>query len=226
MNSDFLDIVADRSKLQKELVFYSLFLMVFENFVSHWKETARSFFSNGFAIDDQTGEQIDFVKRILVDGKVLYVKDKKREDEFNKMVFHRIKRNGRNNPKLSLFKWMADSQFIDAEDFAILEKCYSKRNDYAHSIAKCLNHYVTQEEKDLLKSLIAISEKAAKKWILEIEILASPPEYLDILLDEEGNYNSPDDVISGTQMFYSLVLANLKDIFDGQDENADHEHRG
>lgn len=45
------------------------------------------------------------------------------------------------------------------------------------------------------------------------------------MLDDEGNYNPPDDVISGTQLFYSLVLANLKDIFDGEDENADHEHR-
>lgn len=214
MNTDFLDIVGNKDKLQKELVFYSLFLMVFENFVSHWKETARSFFSNGFAIDDQTGEQIDFVKRILVDGKVLYVKDKKKENEFNKMVFQRVKRNGRNNPKLSLFKWLADSQFIDADDFDILDKCYSKRNDYAHSIAKCLNHYVSQEERDLLKSLIAISEKAAKNWILEVELPTSPPEDLAAFFDDEGNYNPPEDVISGTQLFHSLVLNNLKDIFD------------
>ena len=213
MNTDFFDIVGDKNKLQKELVFYSLFLMVFENFVSH-------------AIDDQTGEQIDFVKRILVDGKVLYVKDKKKEDEFTKRVFHRVKRNGRNNPKLSLFKWLADSQFIDAEDFVILDKCYSKRNDYAHSIAKCLSHYVTQEEKDLLKSLIAISEKAAKNWILEVELPTCPPEDLAAFVNDEGNYNPPDDVISGTRIFHSLVLNNLEDIFDEKDEHADHEHCG
>lgn len=214
MNTDFLDIVGDKNKLQKELVFYSLFLMVFENFVSHWKETARSFFSNGFAIDYQTGEQIDFVKRIIVDGKVRYVRDRTRENEFNERVFRRIKRNGKNNPKLSLFKWLADSQFIDAEDFDLLEKCYSKRNEYAHNIAKCLSHYVGQEEKDLFKSLIAISEKAAKKWILEVELPTSPPEDLAAFVDEEGNYNPPEDVISGTKIFHSLVLNNLKDIFD------------
>lgn len=55
MNTDFLDIVTNREKIQKELIFYSLFLMVFENFVHHWKETIRSFFSNGFAKDEQTG---------------------------------------------------------------------------------------------------------------------------------------------------------------------------
>ena len=214
MNTDFLDIVGDKKKLQKELVFYSLFLMVFENFVSHWKDTARSFFSNGFAIDDQTGEQIDFVKRKLVDGKVLYVKDKTREKEFNERVFHRVNRNGKNNPKLSLFKWLADSHFIDEKDFDILDRCYSKRNEYAHSIAKCLSHYVTQEEKDLFKSLIAISEKAAKNWILEVELPTCPPEELAAFVDEEGNYNPPEEVISGTKIFHSLVLNNLKDIFD------------
>ena len=214
MNTDFLDIVGDRIKLQKELVFYSLFLMVFENFVSHWKETTRSFFSNGFAIDDQTGEQIDFVKRIVVDGKIRYIKDKEKENDYNNKVFHRVKKNGKNNPKLSLFKWMADSQFIDAEDYGILDKCYSKRNDYAHSIAKCLSHYVSQEEKELLKSLIAISEKAAKNWILEVELPTSPPEELTAFVDEEDNYNPPEDVISGTRIFHSLVLNNLKDIFD------------
>ena len=213
MNSDFLDIVGDRDKLQKELVFYSLFLMVFENFVSHWKETTRSFFSNGFATDDQTGEQIDFVKQIIVDGRILFVKDKEKEKDYNKRVFQLVKRNGKNCPKLSLFKWLANSQFIDEEDFDILEECYSKRNDYAHSIGKCLSHYVTQEEKTLLKSLIKISEKAAKNWIYEVELPTSPPEDLAAFVDEEGNYNPPEDVISGTQVFHSLVLNNIKDIF-------------
>lgn len=214
MNTDFFDIVGDKNKLQKELVFYSLFLMVFENFVSHWKDTARSFFSNGFAIDDQTGEQIYFVKRKLVNGKVLYVKDKTREKEFNEKVFHRVKKKGNNNPKLSLFKWMADYHLIDEKDFDILDRCYSKRNEYAHGIAKCLSYYVTQDEKDLLKSLIAISEKAAKNWILEVELPTSPPDELAAFVDEEGNYNPPEDVISGTKIFHSLVLNNLKEIFD------------
>lgn len=213
MNTDFLDIVGDRDKLQKELIFYSLFLMVFENFVSHWKETIRSFYSNGFAIDDNTGKQIDFVKRIVKNGKVLYVRDKDKEDSFTKTVFHRVKRNGKNNPKLSMFQWMADSQFIDENDFSILEKCYEKRNEYAHDIASCLNRFVTKEEKSLLQSLIAISEKAAKKWIYEVELPTTPPEDLAAFMDEEGNYNPPEDVIPGIQIFYSLVLENIKDIF-------------
>ena len=44
MNVDFLDIVTSKEKIQKELIFYSLFLMFFENVVNHWKETFRSFF--------------------------------------------------------------------------------------------------------------------------------------------------------------------------------------
>ena len=55
MDSDLLDIITNKEKLQKELILYSIFLMVFENFVSHWKDTIRSFYSNGFAKDEQTG---------------------------------------------------------------------------------------------------------------------------------------------------------------------------
>lgn len=220
MNTDFIEIVTNKDKIQKELIFYSLFLMVFENFVHYWKETIRSFYSNGFAKDEQTGEYYDFVKVTWIDGVWHTSRDKKKEQEFNKEVFQKIKKNGKNNPKLSMFRWMTDSLFIDEEDYAILEKCYDKRNEYAHNIAKCLNRFVSKEEKELLKSLIAISKKAAKRWILEIEIPTSSSEDLDTLLDDEGNYNPPDDVISGTQMFYSLVLANLKDILDEETQNA------
>ena len=66
MNTDFFDIICDKEKLKKELVFYSLFLMMFENFVAYWKETTRSYFSNGYAIDDITGEAIDFIKSPLI----------------------------------------------------------------------------------------------------------------------------------------------------------------
>lgn len=226
MNTDFFDIITNKEKIQKELIFYSLFLMVFENFVHHWKDTIRSFFSNGYAIDDETGEDIFFLKSVQRNGKILYIKDKEREKVFNNKIFHLVKTGNNYNPKLSMFRWMANSQFIDDKDYETLKQCYEKRNEYAHDIAGCLNRFVTKEEKRLLKSLITISEKAAKNWILEIEIPTSPPEHLDFLLDDEGNYNPPDDVISGTQMFYSLVLANLKDIFDEETEHADHEHRG
>ena len=167
MSTDFINIVSDKDRLQKELIFYSLFLMVFENFVSHWKETIRSFYSNGMAIDEQTGKYYDFVKVKWHDGQCFTTKDKDKEQQFNRTVFQRIKRNGNNNPKLSMFDW--------------------------------------------LKSLISISNKAAKQWILEVELPTSAPEELNNFIDENGKYNEPD-VISGTQLFYSLVLENLKDI--------------
>ena len=75
MSTDFINIVSDKDRLQKELIFYSLFLMVFENFVSHWKETIRSFYSNGMAIDEQTGKYYDFVKVKWHDGQCFTIKD-------------------------------------------------------------------------------------------------------------------------------------------------------
>lgn len=212
MNTVFFDIVVDKEKIQKELIFYSLFLLVFENFVSFWKETTRTFFSNGFAIDDETGKQIDFVKQKIVDGKFLNVRDKDKETEYNNLVFHRTKDGIKLKQKLSLFDWLVELQFINEEDYTILEKCYHQRNEYAHSIAECLHRYVSKEEKELLKSLIKISEKAARNWISEVEIPTSPPETLADLMDEDGNYCPPDEIFSGTQIFHTLVLHNLKDI--------------
>ena len=214
MNTDFFDIICDKEKLKKELVFYSLFLMMFENFVAYWKETTRSYFSNGYAIDDITGEPIDFIKCIIDNGEEKYIKDKDAEKKYNKQVSPRVIRDGKYYPKLSMFKWLADNNIIDIEDFEILDKCYSKRNEYAHNIFYCLEHYVSREEKELLLSLISISEKAARNWIMEIEIPTSSEEELAAFIDEDGNYNPPKDVISGIQIINSLVLSNLKDIFD------------
>ena len=106
-------------------------------------------------------EYYDFVKVTWIDGVCHTSRDKEKEKDFNRRVYQRVKKNGKNNPKLSMFRWMADSQFIDDEDYTILEKCYDRRNEYAHDIAGCLNRFVTKEEKGLLKSLIAISVKAA-----------------------------------------------------------------
>ena len=221
MKSDFFDIVTNKDKLQKELIFYSLFLMVFENFVSQWKKTIRSFYSNGFALDEQTGEYYDFVKTRWIDGECITSRDKGREIKFNQEVFQLVKINGKNNPKLSMFRWMTNNNFIDENDYLVLDKCYSKRNEYAHGIDKCLNRFVTREEKELLLSLIEISKKASKNWIYEVELPTSTEFELKDFLDDEGNYKQPE-VYTGTDLFYTLVLSNIKDIFDGKTENASH----
>ena len=213
MNTDFLDIVTNKEKIQKELIFYSLFLMVFENFVSHWKETIRSFYSTGFAKDEQTGDYYDFVKTKWVDGECHTSRDTEKKKQFNQEVFHRVKKNGKNNPKLSMFRWMADNHFIDENDYIVLDKCYSKRNDYAHGILNCLERFVTKEEKDLLLSLLEISKKASRNWVYEVELPSSPDFELKQFEDEKGNYNSPD-ILTGTELLFSLVFENLKDLFD------------
>jgi hypothetical protein len=62
-------------------------------------------------------------------------------------------------------------------------------------------------------NLINIAKEASRKWILMVEIPTNPDMDYDSFLDENGQYKEPD-VISGFDMFYTLVLANLKDIFD------------
>ena len=221
MDSNFLNIVANKDRLQKELVFYSLYLMIFENFVSDWKEKSLDFYSNWRIKDEQTGEYYYFVKTELVDGDFRSTRDMEKEKQYNRDVFQRVKENGKSYPKLSLFLWMAEMQFINEADYQILKKCYSKRNEYAHGIDKCLERFVSKEEKNLLISLIEISKKASKNWFYYVELPTNPNIDPQKLVYENTNTGMPL-VYTGTELFYSLVLANLNDIFDGEDENANH----
>lgn len=215
MNTDFLDIVTNKEKIQKELVFYSLFLMVFENFVSFWMEQSRSFYANDFSLDEDRKKFIcKFSKWNMENGEMKFVPDKEAEKKYIDEVLHTIKyKNGQWNPKMSLFHWMVGFGLIEKEEYFVLERCYELRNTYGHEIASCLERYVTKEEKQLLKKFIDIAKKASRNWILMIEIPANPDFSNSDFLDENGDYKEPD-VYSGFDMFYSLVLMNLKEVFD------------
>ncbi len=215
MKSDFIDIVTDKEKIQKELIFYSLFLMVFENFVSFWMEQSRSFYANDFSWDEKRQKLISkFSKRITKDGKMSFVPDKEAEKKYINEVLHLEKnKDGNWNPKLSLFRWMVGFGLVEESNFDILAKCYDKRNTYGHEIASCLERYVTKEEKKLLKDLIDIAKEASRQWILLVEIPTNPDYKYDDFIDEDGIYHEPE-IFSGFDMFYSLVLTNLKDIID------------
>ena len=215
MDSDFFDIVTDREKIRKELIYYSLFLMVFENFVSFWMEETRSFYANSFSWDENNNKVFSsFVKRLTKDGETSFVPDKDAENKYTNDVLRLEKgKDGKNNPKLSLFRWMVNFGLIEESDFQTLSKCYDKRNIYGHEIASCLEKKVAVEDKQLLNDLINIAKKASKNWILMVEIPTNPEIINESFFDEKGEYKEPD-VISGFDMFYTLVLANLKDIFD------------
>ena len=215
MDSGFLDIITNKEKLQKELVFYSLFLMVFENFVSHWMEQVRSFYANSYSWDESKNKLLcSFVKPITKEGEVRFVPDKDAEKKYINDVLHLEKnKDGNWNPKLSLFRWMVGFGLIEESDFETLSKCYDKRNVYGHEIASCLEKLVPVEDKQLLMNLIDIAKEASKKWILMVEIPTNPDMVNESFLDDNGEYTEPD-VISGFDVFYTLVLANLKDIFD------------
>lgn len=215
MDTDFYDIVTDREKIRKELIYYSLFLMVFENFVSHWMEESRSFFANSYSWDENKKKLIcNFVKPITRNGEMKFVPDKDAENKYINDVLHLEKnKNGNWNPKLSLFRWMVGFGLIEENDFLTLSKCYEKRNIYGHEIASCLERKVSAEDKKLLIDLINIAKAASRNWILMVEIPTDPDIENESFFDENGEYKEPE-IISGFDIFYSLVLANLKDIFD------------
>ena len=215
MNTDFLEIVTDKEKLQKELTFYSLFLMVFENFVSFWMEQSKSVYANEFSYDEEKRKIIcKFSKSITKNGETRFVPDKDTEKKYINDVLHIIKDKGGNwNPKLSLFRWIVEFGLIEEDDYTILKRCYELRNTYGHEIASCLEKYVTKEEKQLLKKLIEIAKKANRNWVLMIEIPSNPDFKYTDFLDEKGDFKEPD-VFTGFDLFYSLVLTNLKEIYE------------
>lgn len=215
MDSDFFEIVTNKEKIQKELIFYSLFLMVFENFVSFWMEQSRSFYANDFSWDEEKRKTIcKFSKSVTKNGETRFVPDKDSEKKYIDEVLHIIKDKGGNwNPKLSLFRWIVELGLIEESDYIILKRCYELRNTYGHEIASCLEKYVTKEEKQALQKLIDIAKKANRNWILKVEIPTNPGFKYSDFLDEAGNYKEPE-VYSGFDLFYSLVLMNLKEVFD------------
>lgn len=215
MDSVFWEIVTDKEKIQKELIFYSLFLMVFENFVSFWMEQSRSFYANDYSWDKERNKLVcKFSKCYTVNGEMKSVPDKEAEKKYIEEVLHTIKyKNGNWNPKMSLFHWMVVFGLIEEEDYSVLENCYELRNTYGHEIASCIERYVTKEEKQSLQKLIDIAKKASRNWILKVEIPTNPDFKYSDFMDENGNYKEPE-VCSGFDLFYSLVLMNLKEVFD------------
>lgn len=223
MASELYNNISDTNKLEKQFLFYSSFLLVFENLVSVWKQGICFLYLQDLeAVNNDSDEFITQTRFVLTCRDTFF-------NQFRKFITPEIKKrlnnevyktkNSRNKQRpepLSIFRWMLRKGFICLNDYKILYKCHSKRNSYAHEIDRCLRTSISEEDKQLLRDMINISERASQKWVYRVTIPSNKEnQHLVDYVDSAGNKidPKPEDLLTGTSIFYSLVLSNLETIW-------------
>ncbi len=213
MKSDFYDIVKNKEKIQGHLMFCSTFLLVYEYFVSSWKQGV-------FFLYTHCKTDIDINSNIfhtdMVFRKIRYEafedlkKNQKSTEQTIRQDYDNLKAKYNNGVKQLMFLWMFEHGFITEQDMKTLENCHIQRNVYAHEIDQSLKKVITPEEKELLKSLVEIAIKASHTWNGKVK--SSTPSIGDFLKDiaEEYNLDAPA-FPTNTERFLSLVLDNIKE---------------
>lgn len=217
MKNDFFDIVNDKELLQNHLAFCGAFIMAYDNFVTTWEQGVYFLYDNCKTAvingDDKFNIGKSFVR---VDwGKFEDYKQNNDLKCFIECEYKSLKRKYKVKKGNPLFLWMSEHKFIESADVCILEECRSYRNTYAHNLDNTLKQRISLDDKNLLKSLIAISERASQMWVYKVTIPSHPNnQHLVDYYDADGNKvePKPENLLTGTNLFYSLVLSNLDNI--------------
>ena len=204
MSTEYFDIVKDKEKMQKHLVFCSTFLLVHEYFLSSWRQGIFFLFTHCKNDLDSNSEIFH------TDAKFRKV----RYNDFRNLVY----KGQIENPVKGLLKdnsqivqWMCNHGFITKSEFDILNKCRKQRNIYAHELDQTLKKSITKEEKDLFKSLVDISISASQKWNDKVKGSSlTVKDFFDELTDEYDFERLKFK--TNTELFYSLTLEHLKDL--------------
>lgn len=143
-----LDMLTNRGKLKTDLIFCSLFIMIYENFVATWEEEALYFYANGFTPSEMNEVICTFSKPSSKNGKLEFVPDTEAEKKFKDTVFRTVKnKDGRPIRTLSLFNWMMTMNMIDNNDYNTLCRIFTLRNKYAHELFECIGmEYLKKNE--------------------------------------------------------------------------------
>ncbi len=203
MSTDYFDIIKDKEKMQKHLVFCSAFILVHEYFISSWKQGVFFLFTH-------CKNDIDSNSEIYhTDAKFKKIRYEDFEQRLKQATLEKsIKGLIRDNSKL--VQWMFDHGFITQLESDKLKECREQRNIYAHELDQTLKKSITQKEKELFDSLVVISINASQRWSDKVK--GSSPNVKDFL-DELADMYSIERLKfkTNTELFYSLTLANIKD---------------
>ena len=227
--TDFYDIVNDKEAITRQMVFFSTFILVFENFVSTWKQAIFHLYLYCY-YQIKENENKDKGERTFVCNerfKYLDITSFQNLTKQNPIIQSAFDKEvwkpnnvSFNNQKLSsersMFYWMKKNLFIEENDMCVLLQAHKRRCDFAHEIDINLRKKINTEDLNLLKKLISISQKASANWVLKVTLPSNKTNSKVDFFDDKGNKVEPnkDNILTGTSIFYSLVLSNINDIID------------
>lgn len=207
MDNYFLDTITNKDRLQHHLVFSAIFIMVYEHFLSSWKEELKWFYANGATVENN--EAVPFFAKVksCINGNIEWEHDTDAENEFNNQVFRTVK-NSKNgyNKSLSLFNWLKTYQMINESDYDLLGEIMEKRNEYVHKFYETLTTPITERDEHLLQELVRIMKESKIQWIKDIEI-PTDPDFCENCLDENGEFHMPDEIYPVQNIVLECILS-------------------
>lgn len=225
MNTDFFDIVNDKERMHKHILFCGTFILVYEYFISSWKQGVFFLYTH---CQTDINNNSDTYHTDIQFKKIQHYAFEQQKEKL-KQISKRINKDYQElRAKYGyegelMFLWMREHGFITDKEQEILEACRSRRHSYAHDLDQTLKASITQKEKYLLKSLVNIAENASQKW--NDKVKGSTLSVRDAIIEiaKESGLETPV-FQTNTGKFLSLVLEHLKDITYGETENANHEY--
>ena len=206
MENYFVNTITDKTKLRHHLIFSAIFIMVYENFLSSWKEELSLFYANSTTIENDKVIPVFTKVKSCINGNIEWEHDAEEEKRFYKDVFRTVK-NSKNgyNKALSLFKWLKTYQIISENDYIILNDIMEKRNQYVHEFYESLTSPITEHDKYLLKELMRIEKESRIQWIKDVEIPTNP-DFCESCLDENGEFHMPEEIYPLRSLVFDCIL--------------------
>ena len=154
------DIVLNKESIRKNLSFYGLFIMVYEQFFNEFYNRIYNLFADDsiMIIDND----ILVNKHSRFEG-IKFTKDKVQDIQIKKLkdIFSLD-----NDFVFSMYKWMSENYLITNDEFEKLKKIKERRNTITHELYNLVvSDNIVEYDKELFSELIKIRNNAFKNWI-------------------------------------------------------------
>lgn len=147
----FINNILDDRTLENNLIFYSVFIAVYENLTDYVENHIQGLYCTESEIKE---------------GKIVY----KKSDEYKRLFCERIvDEKGNKNERKAQFLWLKDEGAIDETEYTTFLNSKERRNDFAHELLMCMCEGVSVEDRTLLKDVLQLYKKIDNWWIRTFE---------------------------------------------------------
>lgn len=195
------DIILNKESIRKNLSFYGLFIMVYEQFFNEFYNRIYNFFAdNSITIIDN---DIHVNKHSRFEGikptkdKIQNIQIKKLKDVFSlddDFVF-------------SMYKWMSENYLITNDEYEKLKDIKKRRNTITHELYNLVvSDSIVKSDKELFDELIKIRNNAFKNWI----------DYYESI-DENNDFTFVPSIKINDELIDldNFIINKIKDIVNG-----------